>query len=304
MLLGVVCRCKSCGAAADYRNPLSLAAHLGYSQQFLERALCRLKLCAADIHGTLVVVAHTLIHAVMGAYGTGDKGQGVLCGYNLQCLKEQSLAAQLYVFGYILTEGAAALAGSPEAVYKGQYLVLAHLPVRRFLDWLYIVEVGGCLLGKPGHGLVVHAGEGLELALVKQVAQLHHASVSAGLQYGGSHGYGPYARLKQLLYVEEVCAAAVGYAKRALELVCKTVGHLYGQGIQSAAAHVHLLAGQLVCLYVHREGVGELQPKLQAVLFSQLLEPVEHWNGVLILEVLAEVPVVKGNVVIAHGVEP
>ena len=158
---------KSCGAAAYNCDLLTLAAHLGYCQQLLECSLCRLKLCAADIHGTLVVVAHTLIHAVMGAYGTGDKGQGVLCGYNLQCLKEQSLAAQLYVFGYILTEGAAALAGSPEAVYKGQYLVLAHLPVRRFLDWLYIVEVGGCLLGKPGHGLVVHAGEGLELALVK-----------------------------------------------------------------------------------------------------------------------------------------
>ena len=304
MLLGVVGSGKSCGAAAYNCDLLTLAAHLGYSQQLLERALCRLKLCAADIHGTLVVVAHTLIHAVMGAYGTGDKGQGVLCGYNLQCLKEQSLAAKLYVFGYILTEGAAALAGSPEAVYQRKLLALAHLPVRRFLYGLNIVEIGGRLLGKPGHGLIVHAGEGLELAPVKQVAQLHHAAVSAGLQYGGSHGYGPYARLKQLLYVKEVCAAAVGYAKRALELVCKTVGHLYGQGIQSAAAHVHLLAGQLVCLYVHREGVGELQPKLQAVLFRQLLEPVEHRNGVLILEVLAEVPVVKSNVVIAHGVEP
>ena len=269
MLLGVVGSGKSCGAAAYNCDLLTLAAHLGYSQQLLECSLCRLKLCAAYIHGTLVVVAHTLIHAVMGAYGTGDKGQGVLCGYNLQCLKEQALAAQLYVFGYILTEGAAALAGGPEAVYQRK--LLAHLPVRRFLYGLNIVEIGGRLRGEPGHSLVVHAGEGLELAPVKQLAQLHHASVSAGLQYGGSHGYGPYARLKQLLYVEEVCAAAVGYAKRALELVCKAVGHLYGQGIQSAAAHVHLLAGQLVCLYVHREGVGELQPKLQAVLFRQLL---------------------------------
>ena len=167
----------------------------------------------------------------MGAYGTGDEGQGVLCGYNLQCLKEQALAAKLYVFGYILTEGAAALAGSPEAVYQRKLLALAHLPVRRFLYGLNIVEIGGGLRGEPGHGLIVHACEGLELAPVKQVAQLHHAAVSARLQYGGSHGYGPYARLKQLLYVEEVCAAAVGYAKRALKLVCKTVSHLYGQGI-------------------------------------------------------------------------
>ena len=203
MLLGVVGSSKSCGAAAYNCDLLTLAAHLGYSQQFLECALCRLKLCAADIHGTLVVVAHALIHAVMGAYGAGDEGQGVFGGYHLQRLKEQALAAKLYVFGYILTEGAAALAGGPEAVYQRKLLVLAHLPVRRFLYGLNIVEVGGRLLGKPGHSLVVHAGEGLELAPVKQVAQLHHAAVSAGLQYGGSHGYGPYARLKQLLYVEK-----------------------------------------------------------------------------------------------------
>ena len=125
MLLGVVGSGKSCGAAAYNCDLLTLAAHLGYSQQLLERSLCRLKLCAADIHGTLVVVAHTLIHAVMGAYGTGDKGQGVLCGYNLQCLKEQALAAQLYVFGvYPDPKGQPLLQGALKQSISGSSLPL------------------------------------------------------------------------------------------------------------------------------------------------------------------------------------
>ena len=56
-------------------------------------------------------------------------------------------------------------------------------------------------------------------------------------------------------------------------------------------------------LYVHREGVGELQTEFQTVGVRQRLEPLEHGHRVAVLQVLAEVVVVEGNVVVAHAVQ-
>ena len=228
-----VCSSKACGAAAD-NGKLAVGGFngLGKGHQLIIGSLCRYQLGAANIHGGFVVIAHALIHAVMCADGAGDEGQGVLVGDDLESLKEQALAAQLNVFGNILAEGAAALAGCLEAVGKGQHLILAHGALGGFLYGLYVILVGNSLLGKLCNGLVVHAVKGLEFALVKELAKLYHAAVSAGLKDGGGHGDGPDACLKEGLDVEEVCAAAVGQAKLTLELVGKAVCHFDSEGIQ------------------------------------------------------------------------
>ncbi len=81
------------------------------------------------------------------------------------------------------------------------------------------------------------------------------------------------------------------------------MAHLDGQGEQAPAGHIHLVVGQLTRRGVHGEGVGELQAELQPAAVRQRLEPVEHGNGVGLLEILVEVVLVKDDVVIAHGVQ-
>ena len=54
---------------------------------------------------------------------------------------------------------------------------------------------------------------------------------------------------------------------------------------------------------VHREGVGQLQAKLQAVAVGQGLQALEHGNGVGPLQILVEVVLIEDDVVIAHGVQ-
>lgn len=81
------------------------------------------------------------------------------------------------------------------------------------------------------------------------------------------------------------------------------MAHLDGQGEQAPTGHIHLVVGQFTTGGVHGEGVGELQAELQPAAVRQLLEPLEHGNGVCPLEILVEVVLVKDDVVIAHGVQ-
>jgi hypothetical protein len=149
----------------------------------------------------------------------------------------------------------------------------------------------------------INGCKGLKLQCLQLLADLFEALVAAGLQLGGGHGDGPDAALEELVNVEEVRAAGVAQAQAAIELLADPPGHLDGQGEQALARHIHLLAGQLVLLHVHREGVGELQAELQTVLPCQGQQAAEHGDGVGILQVLVEVVLIEGNVVVAHAVQ-
>ena len=166
-----------------------------------------------------------------------------------------------------------------------------------------MVLIGPGRQGQGLNGAHVHPGEGLEVQSIQLVADLDEPLVAAGLQFRGGHGDGPDAAGKQLVDVEGVCAAGIGDAQLAAELLGDAGGHGGGQGEQALARHVHLTAGQLAGLHVHGEGVGQLQTEFQAVGVSQSLQAVEHGNGVLVLQVLLEVVVVEGDVVIAHAVQ-
>ncbi len=236
----------------------------------------------------------------MGADGARDKGQGVLLADEPQGGGVLALPAQLDVLRDVLADGAAALAGSGEAVQQGH--LLAELTAGKGLHGLDVVLIGP---GRQGQGLDarhVHAREGLKLQGVQLVADLDEALVAAGLELGGGHGDGPDAQGEELVDVQRVGASGVANPHTAAELLGNPGRHGGGQGEEGLSRHIHFLAGELPGLYVHGEGVGELQAEFHAGLVRQGLEAAEHGHRVRVLEVLLKVVVVKGDVVVAHAV--
>ena len=237
----------------------------------------------------------------MSADGAGDKGQRILLQNKLQGLGIFPLAAEFNVLRDVLADGAAALAWSGEAVDKGHLLI--ELPPGQGLDSLDVVLVAANREGKRLHLLRIHGGEGFKSQRLQLLADLLEALITAGLQLGGSHSDGPDAALEELIDVKEVRAAGVAQAQTAIELPADPPGHLDGQGEQALARHVHLLAGQLILLHVHRESVGELQAEFQAVLPRQSQQPAEHRDSVGILQILIEVVFIESDIVVAHTVQ-
>ena len=156
---------------------------------------------------------------------------------------------------------------------------------------------------------LVEGGDGCDVDVVlalgagQDAGDLAEALVAAGLEDGRGHGDRPDARAVDVLDVLGVRAAGVGDAELAVELLGDAVREVDGEREQRAAAHVHLLARQLLASDVDREGVRELDAEGEAALGSELDQALEHRHGVGPLQVLAEVLVVEGDVVEAEGVE-
>ena len=166
-----------------------------------------------------------------------------------------------------------------------------------------MVNIGVTGGGQLADGLGVRAGEGTVCHGLHLLHHLVQAVVSAGLEDGGGHGDGPDPGGKQLVAVEILRAAGEGDAHLTLELAGNAVAHLDGQGEQAAAGHIHLVVGQLATGGVHREGVGQLQAKLQAAAVGQGLQALKHGHGVGPLQILVEMVLIEDDVVIAHGVQ-
>ena len=237
----------------------------------------------------------------MGADGAGGEGEGVLLRDEGQRLGVLFLAAQLNILGNILPDRAAALAGSGKAVHQRH--LFQQLPPGQGLDVLQMVLIPP---GRKGQGVdaqYIHAAEGGEVQLVQNFADLGEALVAAGLQLRGGHGDGPDAAGEQLVDVEGVGAAGVGQPQLAVKFPAQPRGHGSGQREQAFASHVHFLAGQLSGLYVHGEGVAQLETKFQTPVRGPFFQTVEHGDGVLVLQIFLEVVVIKGDIVIAHFIQ-
>ena len=292
------------GAAADdghlpavrHRRGRRDLGHVGVISLF-----GRHQLGVSDVHGLVVIIPHTLGHAVVGADGARDERQGVLLGDEPQGGGVRALPAQLDILRNVLVDGAAALAGSGEAVQQGNLFI--EFAAGQGLDGLHVILVGPSRQREGLDADHVHAGEGLEVQSVQLVSDLGEPLVAAGLQLGGGHGDGPDTAGEQLVNVEGVGTAGIREAQLPAKLLGHHGGHGGGQGEEGLARHVHLLAGQFPGLHVHREGVGELQAKFQTLPVRQGLEAVEHGHRVGILQVLLEVVIVEGDIVIAHGVQ-
>ena len=254
-----------------------------------------------DADGLVIEVPGALGLTPVGTDGAGQEGQRILLGDELQGRGVQALAAQLHILGNVLLNGTAALTGGGEAVHPGHLLVA--LAAGQGLDGLDVVNIGVAGGGQLADGLGVRAGEGTVCHGLHLLHHLVQAVVSAGLEDGGGHGDGPDPGGKQLVAVEILRAAGEGDAHPALKLAGNAVAHLDGQGEQAAAGHVHLVVGQLATGGVHREGVGQLQAKLQAAAVGQGLQALKHGHGVGPLQILVEMVLIEDDVVIAHGVQ-
>ena len=254
-----------------------------------------------DLNGIVIVIPGALGLAAVGADGAGGEGEGVLLSDQGQRLGVLFLAAQLNILGNILPDGAAALAGSGEAVHQGH--LFQQFPPGQGLDVLQMVLIPTGGQGQRVDTQYIHAAEGGEVQLVQNFADLGEALVAAGLQLRGGHGDGPDAAGKQLVDVEGVGAAGVGQPQLAVKFPAQPRGHGGGQREQALASHVHFLAGQLSGLYVHGEGVAQLETKFQTPVRGPFFQTVEHGDGVLVLQIFLEVVVIEGDIVIAHLVQ-
>ena len=174
------------------------------------------QLGVADLDGLFIEVAGAAVLAAVCADGAGDKRQGVLLGDELERRAVKALAAKLDVLRDILMDGAAALARSREAV--DQRDAFRALAGGNGLDGLEMVDIGVRRGAHIRDGCGIRTGK---RAVGKQLDLFNHlrkAVVAAGLEDGGGDGDWPDARGKQLVAVEEFCAAREGNAHFALEL--------------------------------------------------------------------------------------
>ena len=196
---------------------------------------------------------------------------------------------------------AAALAGRGEAVDPGNLLL--RLAGGDGLDGFAVVRVRVARSGKIGDRRGVRAGKGAVGEALDLFDHLREAVISAGLQDRGGHGDGPDARREQLVAVEGVCAARKRDAHLALKRAGDAIAHLDGQREEAPAGHIHFVVRQFSARRVDREGVRKLEAELETLGVCQRLKPVEPRDGVLPLEILVEVVLIKDDVVIAHRVE-
>ena len=291
------------GSAAHHGHPLAGDRGLGAQpgQQGVIAAPGGLELHVPDADRLLVVIAHALVRAVVGADGAGDEGQGVALEDDLQGPFVVARPGGHQIGRDILLNGAAAPAGGFEAVDEGH--LPAVLPVGQGLDGLAAGGPGAGRLRQGGHLGGIHAGEGGTAAVHQLPADLAQALVAAGLEDGGGHGDGPDARVEQAPDVGSIGPAGVGDAQPAVKLRGDALSQGEGEGVQGPAGHIHLLAGQLSRRHVHREGVGQLDAELQALRPGKGGEAAEHGHRVGPLEILRKVVAVKDHVVEAQVVQ-
>ncbi|MPM31754.1 hypothetical protein SDC9_78311 [bioreactor metagenome] len=77
---------------------------------------------------------------------------------------------------------------------------------------------------------------------------------------------------------------------------------LNGKRKQRTSAHIHFIARQFVSRDADREGVGELEPELNAFAFGKRDKSLEHRNCVAILQIVVEMKIVERQIVVAHVV--
>ena len=123
-------------SAAHHGHPLAGDRGFGVQpgQQGVIAAPGGLQLHVPDVDRLLVVIAHALVRAVVGADGAGDEGQGVALEDDFQGLFVFARPGGHQIGGDILLNGAAAPAGGFEAVDEGH--LPAVLPVGQGLDGL------------------------------------------------------------------------------------------------------------------------------------------------------------------------
>ena len=237
----------------------------------------------------------------MRADGTGNERQGVALDDDVERVLVAALVNSRQVGGNVLLDGAARAARRGKAV--GKRALAGDLAVGQRAQRLLVERVGERIGLDRGHGVERDAHERLAVQVGELAGHLAKALVTAGLEHVGRQGNRPNACVIQGADVVDRGTAGVADAQLAVELLGNAAGSLDGQREQRTAGHVHLGGGQLVSRHVDGEGVGQLDAKLQAALGAQGNQALKHGHGVDPLQVLAEVRVIKDDIVKAQLVK-
>lgn len=254
------------GTAADHGNAhavLLFALGCERTDDVIKTAACRNELRVADADAFLIEIAGTLVHAVMTANASRDERQRVFLEDEPERSRIFAFADKLDVFGNILMDRAAMRAGRREA--GGQRDFFIELALRNGLDGLFVAHVAlaaGRKVGDLAHGHAVKRLVGLGLELIRH---LREPLVAAGLEQRCCERDRPDACVEQLDDIKGIDAAGEGETELSVELRADALGHLDGERVERAAAHVHFTAGQLAARDFDREGVGQLETEGHAV---------------------------------------
>ena len=261
-----------------------------------------LELAGANL-GALGLVKRTLAGTAAGmrADGAGNERQGVALDDDVERVLEATFVNSRQVGGNILLDGAARTARRGKAV--GKQALAGDLAIGQRAQRLLVERVGERVGLDRGHGLERDALKRLAVQVGKLAGHLAKALVTTGLEHVSRQGDGPNAGVIQGTDVVDRGTAGVADAQLAIELLGNAAGGLDGQREQRTAGHVHLGGRQLVPGHVDGKRVGQLDAELQTALGAQDNQALEHGHGIGPLQILAEVRVIKDDIVKAQLVE-
>ena len=290
------------GTCTDNGHFFLAAAGGGERRQNRVIALsCGDQLVAPDLYRTFVLISGAGRLTAVCTDVSGHEGQRVLIQNHAKRFLEAAFIHETPIGGDVLMDGTTVGAGGSEAVHQRH--LGRGLPVGQRLHGLTVVVILLRSLGQLLYAADIDPDPRGGGRFAQKLCHLNETGIAAGLQKRGGHGYGPDAGADDVGKVEIICAAGVGNPELAVEGVAQLPGHLHGQGIEGLAGHVHLGGGQLVPCHIHREGIGELHAELQTPGFGQCLQATEHGHRIGKLEVILEVEVREGDVVVAHAVQ-
>ena len=197
----------------------------------------------------------------MGADVAGDARQRVAPEDDFQGTVNLALGNEPGVLGHVLADGTLLGTGRGDAVKERQLrcdLGQVEGEVALFVAaTLKRLGCGGFERREPVLGQLVQAGRPPHLHLGLQVVQpLDQTRVAAWLEQVGGGGDRPGAAGHYRRQVQGVGPSGVGNIELAVELLHQLVEQVHGDGVEGAARHVHLLAGQRVLVVGHGQRVA------------------------------------------------
>ena len=200
------CR-KARGSRADYCGlPVGLLfRRLKGRENPIESARNCFQFCLPDQQALLIVVAHALVRAVMGADGSRDMRQRIPVHNNACRLFRIIFQHRLQISRDILPDGASFPARSRETVEERKRP--AGLSLRQRFDRLP-VQPGCChTFIQSFHRFHIHAPERFASAIRQALCNLRQSLISARFQDRCRHGNRPDSRLEQVRHVVDISAA-------------------------------------------------------------------------------------------------
>ena len=136
-----------------------------------------------------------------------------------------------------------------------------------------------------------------------RIDKLRHALIAARLQDVSRHGDGINTGTVNFSDIIDIRTACKGQRKLSIKFTRDLCCQVNGKREQTASGHIGFLTGQESAGDVDRFGVCQFQPESDTGLLRQSLQPMEHRNRILPLQVLTIMQIRELNAVPAKSVQ-